>query len=137
MRGRGILATMVILMVSVFVLSVTTSVFAEGHKHCPKKSGFLKKMDKDNDGRVSKEEYISKYTDKFDRLDANKDGYIDKDEAVAKMKKMGIIKRMDKDNDLKVSKEEFQGADEEFNRLDADKDGYITKGEAIKGHLAK
>jgi Ca2+-binding EF-hand superfamily protein len=137
MRVRVILGTMVIFMVSVFVLTVTTGVFAESSKQYPKKLGFIKKMDKDNDGRVSKEEYISKYTERFDRLDVNKDGYLDKDEAVAKMKKKGLIKRMDKDNDLKVSKEEFQGSDERFNRLDADKDGYITKGETIKGQFTK
>ncbi|MDY6857018.1 MAG: EF-hand domain-containing protein [Thermodesulfobacteriota bacterium] len=137
MKCKVIFGTMVILIITVFVFTVTTSVFAESSKKYPKKLGFIKKIDKDNDGRVSKEEYLAKYTEKFDRLDANKDGYIDKDEAVTKMKKKGIIKRMDKDNDLKVSKEEFQGSDEEFDRLDANKDGYINKGEAIKGHLAK
>jgi|GEM_PF-548952 uncharacterized low-complexity protein len=37
--------------------------------------------DTDNDGRVSKEEHARHCDLMFDKMDANKDGYIDKDEA--------------------------------------------------------
>lgn len=42
--------------------------------------------DTDNDGRVSREEHARHAETMFDKMDANKDGYIDKDEA-SKMKK--------------------------------------------------
>jgi len=42
--------------------------------------------DTDNDGRVSKDEHARHAETMFERMDTNKDGYIDKDEA-SKMKK--------------------------------------------------
>lgn len=47
----------------------------------PGAHGFIKKFDKDNDGKVSKEEF-SGPDEKFDGLDENQDGYIDNSEAV-------------------------------------------------------
>lgn len=43
--------------------------------------------DTDNDGRVSREEHARHAEKMFDKIDANKDGYIDKDEASAMKKK--------------------------------------------------
>ena len=43
--------------------------------------------DTDNDGRVSKDEHARHAETMFDRMDTNKDGYIDKDEANAMKKK--------------------------------------------------
>ena len=43
--------------------------------------------DTDNDGRVSREEHARHAEKMFDKMDANKDGYIDKDEASAMRKK--------------------------------------------------
>jgi hypothetical protein len=43
--------------------------------------------DTDNDGRVSRDEHARHAEIMFDRMDTNKDGYIDKDEASAMKKK--------------------------------------------------
>ena len=43
--------------------------------------------DTDNDGRVSRDEHARHAEKMFDKMDANRDGYIDKDEASAMRKK--------------------------------------------------
>ncbi|BAW81158.1 hypothetical conserved protein [Candidatus Nitrosoglobus terrae] len=47
----------------------------------------FKKMDKNRDGRISKQELRSKGGNKFKRLDTNKDGYVSKEEFEANGKK--------------------------------------------------
>jgi Ca2+-binding EF-hand superfamily protein len=97
----------------------------------------------------------------FDRLDKNKDGYIDKDEAPPRLKER--FDQIDTDKDGKISKEEFKQAmalmqqfrggaggkpkpgqggapnpDTLFDRLDKNKDGFIDKSEApekLKEHF--
>ena len=133
MKTKGVLILTITTIISVFVFTVTASVFAEPSDPKGKKLDLIKKLDQDNDGRISKEEYLSTHTERFDRLDKNKDGYIDKSEAAKKRKMKALIKRFDKDNDQKVSREEFPGPDEKFNSMDENKDGYIDKSEAMKG----
>ena len=104
-------------------------------------------MDKDDDGKVSKEEFQGPAA-RFDRLDADKDGFITRREAAAVRARgtagapasgrprrlMGLatarFEELDADKDGKVSKEEYKGPAFLFNGLDADKDGFITKKEA-------
>ncbi len=61
-----------------------------GEGRCGTKSGEgrcgMAMADTDKDGRVSREEHARHCDMMFDKMDANKDGYIDKDEA-SKMKK--------------------------------------------------
>lgn len=80
----------------------------------------------------------------FDRLDKNKDGFIDKDEAPPRLKER--FDQVDTNKDGKISKEEFKQAmtvlqklggagrqrnpDALFDRLDKNKDGFIDKSEA-------
>ena len=63
----------------------------DGDGYGNKKSGEgrcgMSMADTDKDGRVSKEEHARHCQMMFDKMDANKDGYIDKDEA-SKMRKM-------------------------------------------------
>ena len=104
-------------------------------------------MDKDDDGKVSKDEYQGPAA-RFDRLDADKDGFLTRREATAARARgkagtppsgrprrvMGMatarFEELDADEDGKVSKEEYQGPAFLFNGLDADKDGFITKAES-------
>ena len=64
-----------------------------GEGRCGTKSGEgrcgMAKADTDKDGRVSKEEHARHCDMMFDKMDANKDGYIDKDEANMMKKKHG------------------------------------------------
>jgi Ca2+-binding EF-hand superfamily protein len=101
------------------------------------KQSYLFKHDKDNDGKLSKDEFPG--SDKaFNNLDKNQDGYIDKDEAHkprkdwSKKGKRGYIDAHDKDNDGKLSKDEFPGSDKTFDNLDKNQDGFIDKDEAHK-----
>ncbi len=101
----------------------------------------LKAMDKDGDGRVSKDEYNGKLP--FDYLDRNKDGFVDEKDGrggggggdgmpgqmpppMSPEDVASRFKEIDKDGDGKVSKEEFPGAPERFGRLDKDADGSVT-----------
>ena len=95
----------------------------------------LKAMDKDGDGRISREEFLGQ-KDAFARLDQNKDGFIAADEmpnappipvAVQPMRR---VMAMDKNGDGKVSRAEFLGRPAGFDRLDKNKDGFIDKAEA-------
>ena len=40
------------------------------------RAGFVRALDKDGDGKVSKAEALAKAEERFDRADANKDGYL-------------------------------------------------------------
>jgi hypothetical protein len=56
------------------------------HKARGEKRGerFLKRLDADNDGKVSKAEALAKATERFDRADANKDGFVTAEELAAR-----------------------------------------------------
>ena len=73
---------------------------AGSHDYGDKKDGYgdkkrgegrcgMSMADTDNDGRVSRDEHARHAETMFDRMDTNKDGYIDKDEASAMKKKHG------------------------------------------------
>ena len=98
----------------------------------------LRAMDKDGDGKVSKEEFTGPPAI-FDRLDADKDGAIGRDEipggaapgapAPANDRAMTRerLRAMDKNGDAQISKDEFDGPQQLFDRLDANKDGVISR----------
>ncbi len=72
----------------------------------------LLRMDADNDGKVTREEFMQGHRAMFDRLDADKDGAVSRDEVpesetgAGPGSGMGLL-RMDADNDGKVTREEF------------------------------
>src|SRR5262249_34376946 len=100
----------------------------------------LKAMDKDGDGKVSKQEFTGP-EGLFGRLDANNDGFITKEEAESFRPAGGLgggagagqgserFKALDKNGDGKLSKDEFPGRPQGFERLDTNKDGFLSPDE--------
>ena len=95
---------------------------------------FIAQFDKNQDGKVSKDEFPGP-DDHFTRLDKNNDGFIDESEVPKGPPERGrnFMADFDKNKDGKVSKEEFQGPDELFTRMDKNSDGFIDESEAPKG----
>lgn len=97
-------------------------------------------MDANGDGEVSREEFTGPQQ-LFERLDADKNGKISKDEASKAAElagagagvMMGRIREMDADGDGKVSQKEFTGPAQLFERLDTNKDGVIDREDMAAG----
>lgn len=76
----------------------------------------MKKMDADNDGSVSRDEYMDRKGDK--------------DSQMHQPKRKGLIEAMDKNNDGAVSEDEFMaGQKKHFADMDTNKDGKISEEE--------
>ncbi|WP_339836985.1 EF-hand domain-containing protein [uncultured Maribacter sp.] len=61
--------------------TVTANAQSKGdRKEPPTFTELLKKMDKDEDGQLSKEEVKGPLKDDFDKIDANEDGFLSKEE---------------------------------------------------------
>jgi len=88
----------------------------------------LERMDADKDGKISKDEFPGR-DEMFARIDANGDGFITEDEAAAMGQGRGgrggqPFARMDQDGDGKVTREEWQAA---FDKLDTNGDGVLDE----------
>jgi len=156
-------AKMNIQLIALCLLTAGTAMTKENRgngREAPTAADFVKRLDKDNDGKVSKSEFDGP-AEHFSRLDKNSDGYISKDEAPAGPPPGGqqvggqqggpqgggpqgqqsqsassatdFVTRLDKDNDGKVSSSEFDGPTEHFSQLDKNSDGYISEDEAPTG----
>lgn len=93
--------------------------------------------DKNADGKVSRDEFTGA-APLFDRIDANKDGILSRDEAVKFALASGAgglnqfgprFKEMDKNSNGKVSRDEFTGLPAVFDRIDANTDGQLVPAE--------
>lgn len=95
-------------------------------------------LDKNKDKKISKDEMPSQFPPQmFDRLDTNKDGFIDEAEWNAMQNFRGggprtgetLTKFMDANGDGKISREEFAKIAQLFDVLDKDKNGELTQEE--------
>jgi Ca2+-binding EF-hand superfamily protein len=109
-------------------------------------------MDKNGDGKISKDEHEDAAEEKFKRMDTNHDDKLTAAEMDAAHEKMmgkageraggkarlsssEKIKMIDTNHDGVVSEDEFEESSKMmFEKLDADKDGYVTKAELKAGH---
>ncbi|WP_246191038.1 EF-hand domain-containing protein [Pseudoxanthomonas taiwanensis] len=68
--------------------------------------------DKDGDGRVSRAEALAAATARFERMDVNKDGFIDEADrkAMREQWREAWFKKVDTDGDGKLSREELDAA---------------------------
>jgi len=89
----------------------------------------IKQADKDQDGKLSKEEVSEHMRPHFDKVDTDKSGYLEKPEirrAVHGMMVFMRLKQADKDNDEKLSKEEApQRMKTHFDKIDKNGDGLL------------
>ncbi|HEY2157669.1 MAG TPA: EF-hand domain-containing protein [Isosphaeraceae bacterium] len=109
--------------VKALVASATKQAAAPG---APQPGARIMTMDKNGDGKVSREEYSGPPA-LFDRLDSNSDGFLVRDEAAEGPRVMlGLLRGMDTNGDGKLSRDEFRGPAQRFEQLDADKDGFVT-----------
>jgi Ca2+-binding EF-hand superfamily protein len=126
-----------IIAVSLFVLILPNGSFAQnpdpqtprgGRRQQGRRS--LPRMDKNNDGRISRDEWNRK-PERFDKLDKNGDGYLDREEAVAagRAHARRALKQMDVNNDDRVTRDEWKGDPQRFDHLDSNRDGVITQEE--------
>jgi Ca2+-binding EF-hand superfamily protein len=92
------------------------------------------KIDANNDGRISAQEYRAAVIKTFQRYDKNSDGFLTKDELqmIAEIDAEKFIKEVDKNKDGKISQTEFiEAAEKRFKFLDKNGSGYVEKKETI------
>ena len=92
-----------------------------------------KKLDQDNDGRISRSEW-QRNEQAFDRMDSDKDGFLTKEELRSAARKFrekhrARLREMDADADGNISRSEWKGKEEMFNQLDANNDGVLSRDE--------
>ncbi len=112
----------------------------------PNPAEMFKRMDKNNDGKLSKDEVPEQFWARLSKADKNSDNAITKAELEAAMAQMRgqrpgggrpnpgeMFKRMDKNNDGKLSKDEVpEQFWERLSRADANRDDVLTKAELEK-----
>lgn len=80
--------------------------------------GIFERADSNNDGSITREEFVAARNDQFAKLDRNSDGYIDSSD---------VPKR------LAARRQRGGGADFMVGQFDADGDGRVTKEEFVNG----
>ena len=129
-------------------LVATSPVVSAADNARPQRGDMVKKMDKDGDGRLARTELPSseRAQQRFEAMDADKDGYVTQAEAQAarqnrradrKAEMEQRFKDADINGDGQFSLDEVQAKmprlAERFNELDADKNGYLTREEMRAG----
>jgi Ca2+-binding EF-hand superfamily protein len=103
-------------------------------KHRHGHGGFLKRLDKDGDGRISRDEAAAapRLAQHFDQIDANHDGFLTPDElkAAHEARAAEHFRKIDTDGDGRISlAEALANAPRlaaHFEQVDANHDGFVT-----------
>jgi hypothetical protein len=106
----------------------------------PMRGDLFGKADTNNDGIITKAEFLADVDARFATLDANKDGKISKEERPGGGEGRGgrMMGRADTDGDGAISLAEQRAqATKRFDRVDANKDGKIDKaeGDAVRERM--
>lgn len=119
-----------------FIMALSINLYAQNPSVRGGKSGRqhnranLKKMDANQDGTVTREEWKGK-PGRFNKLDQNNDGIISKEEALNARHHRGKkhLRKIDANRDGQITRDEWQGKADKFSRLDKNNDGIISGSE--------
>lgn len=106
---------------------------AQQHRQMPMMG--MRGMDADNDGAVSREEFMAAHENsdaRFAAIDADKDGAVSREEylAAGRQNRDARFKALDSNGDGRLTREELDARRSAmFETMDADKDGRITTSE--------
>lgn len=135
--------------VSILTISIIGVAFAKhryhaGHHDHMHSKYMMKKADKNNDGKITKDELQQAQLERFKKIDANNDGVINAAEVQKRMSRFfekrakRMTRRFDENRDGKVTQEEFlAAADKRLYILDLNDDGEITRDVMRGGHYRK
>ncbi|MBM0108265.1 EF-hand domain-containing protein [Steroidobacter sp. S1-65] len=96
--------------------------------------GIFERADTNNDGSITREEFVAARQDQFAKFDRNSDGHIDSSDIpkrlAARRQRSGgadfVVGQFDADGDGRVTKEEFvNGPTLIFDRADTDKNNVL------------
>lgn len=125
------------------ILAAGLAVVTAGAGAHPYDKDALGKFDSNGDGKVTREEFLAASKERFERMDADKNGKISSEELRSYMierrdaRIQDKFKRIDADNDGNVSRDEYlehkrRQAEQHFSRMDADGDGKLTTAEFME-----
>lgn len=93
-------------------------------------------LDADNDGRIERGEWHAS-RDAFEWLDRNNDGSLSRTEVVGDDAEEGdLFASLDMNNDEAVTRNEWHWSSRSFNRQDANRDGRLTRRELTNAELS-
>jgi Ca2+-binding EF-hand superfamily protein len=128
------------------IASMTSLLLVSGVALAHGKGKGLARFDRDGNGAVTRDEMRTTEIERFEKMDANKDGKLTMDEIAAARRERAAKHFAEKDanKDGKLSRDEVaKMPDEVFARLDTNKDGALTpdelakKGEHFQQHAEK
>lgn len=99
---------------------------------------FFQALDTDNDGAVSREEFLAGHQRRgqgYAAADQDGDGVISRDEFMraGQQRREARFKQLDADNDGRLTQQELQRHQTaRFQAMDADNDGRVTREEALR-----
>lgn len=110
-----------------------------GHRH-GRMLGFMRGASVDQDGGITQDEVVRVAGERFDRMDRNKDGTLDRADRDARRKEATdyrvkrVLHRFGGVSDGKITREQaFKVAGDAFTRLDRNNDGTISRNERPRG----